>query len=306
MDNATVVCLMGPTAVGKTALACQLARHANMEIISVDSALVYREMNIGTAKPSIDELSLAPHHLIDIIDPPETYSAANFCADAHKLCQQILAQGKTPLLVGGTMMYFNALQQGLSALPEANPSIREQLLQEAAQIGWDGLHQRLAQVDEVAAQKIHPNDTQRIQRALEVYAITGKSLTSLLIPAAPTTNYKYINLALLPEERSFLHERIAIRFKAMLELGFIAEVENIVTKWSLTEAHPALRCVGYRQVFDYLQGAYDYDLLCDKGIAATRQLAKRQLTWLRSWRSLNIFNAESPPSLDRVMDLVFK
>lgn len=289
----SVICLMGPTASGKTKLACDLITRLPCEIISVDSALVYCEMNIGTAKPDAQTLATAPHHLIDILDPTESYSAAQFCQDANHLCDEIIQRGKIPLLVGGTMMYFHALQQGLSVLPEANPDIREQIIQRANQLGWDELHHQLAQIDPLSAARIHPHDTQRIQRALEVYAVTGRSLTDNLRNPEPA-KFNWINWLILPTDRAWLHARINQRFAQMLAEGFIQEVEQLLANWpSLTPEMPSLRCVGYRQIYEYLQGAYDYDTLLAKGCAATRQLAKRQLTWLRQWPQSHCFEAEN-------------
>lgn len=274
---------MGPTASGKTALACELVKRFPLEIISVDSAMIYRDMDIGTAKPTAEELQVAPHHLIDIIDPIESYSAAQFCTDTISLSEAIFKKGKFPLLVGGTMMYFNALQKGLSTLPEANPEVRQQIEAEAATHGWDVLHQKLMQVDPKAAARIHAHDAQRIQRALEVYYLTGTSLSDFLEQQTKGPDYHFVNLILFPEQRSWLHERIALRFDQMLSQGFLDEVKALQQKWHLTMNMPSMRCVGYRQALEHLRGDYDYDLMRDKGIAATRQLAKRQLTWLRHW-----------------------
>ncbi|QLZ67539.1 tRNA (adenosine(37)-N6)-dimethylallyltransferase MiaA [Legionella sp. PC1000] len=278
-----IFCLMGPTASGKTALACELVARYPFEIISVDSAMIYRDMNIGTAKPTPQELNMAPHHLIDIKAPIESYSAAQFCTDSLSLCDAIIKKGKIPLLVGGTMMYFNALQKGLSALPEANPAIRQQLEAEAALLGWPVLHQRLVQIDPESAARIHAHDAQRIQRALEVYYVTGKTLSAFLEQHKEKPDYHFVNFILFPEQRAWLHERIAQRFDHMLAAGFIEEVKQLQQKWHLTINLPSMRCVGYRQALEYLQGDYDYSIMRDKGIAATRQLAKRQLTWLRHW-----------------------
>lgn len=283
-----VFCLMGPTASGKTALACDLVARYPFEIISVDSAMIYRDMNIGTAKPTPHELQRAPHYLLDIKDPVESYSAAQFCTDASALCESIIKKGKIPLLVGGTMMYFHALQKGLSLLPEADTALRQKLEDEAALKGWALLHQKLRQVDPEAAARIHVHDTQRIQRALEVYYLTGITLSAFLQKQRGTSNYQFVNFILFPEQRTWLHERIAQRFDQMLAAGFIAEVEQLKQKWDVTMNVPAMRCVGYRQALEYLRGDYDYTKMREKGIAATRQLAKRQLTWLRHWdESLN-------------------
>lgn len=298
-----VFCLMGPTASGKTALACELVKAFPCEIISVDSAMIYRGMTIGTAKPDAETLAYAPHHLIDICNPDASYSAAQFCFDATRLCHSILAKGKIPLLVGGTMMYFKALQDGLSILPQADESIRNQLLQEAQQEGWAFMHAKLAHIDPTAAARIHPNDTQRIQRALEVYRLTGQSLSDFLQMPTASPVFSFVNILLLPGERAWLHERINLRFKAMLQEGLIEEVEYLLQQWVLTKNHPALRCVGYRQVFDYLHGDYDKATLCDKGMAATRQLAKRQLTWLRNWPGGHPFVAENTTTSADVFSL---
>ena len=298
-----VFCLMGPTASGKTALACELVKAFPCEIISVDSAMIYRGMTIGTAKPDAETLAYAPHHLIDICNPDASYSAAQFCSDATSLCHSILAKGKIPLLVGGTMMYFKALQDGLSILPQADESIRNQLSQEAQQEGWAVMHAKLAHIDPAAAARIHPNDTQRIQRALEVYLLTGQSLSDFLQMPTVSPVFSFVNILLLPAERAWLHERINLRFKAMLQEGLIEEVEYLLQQWPLTKNHPALRCVGYRQVFDYLQGDYDKATLCDKGMAATRQLAKRQLTWLRNWPGGHPFVAENTTTSADVFSL---
>lgn len=288
-----VICIMGPTASGKTALACELVTHFPCEIISVDSALIYRDMDIGTAKPSREELEIAPHHLINIKNPNESYSAAEFCKDALALCASIKKRGRIPLLVGGTMMYFNSLQKGMSVLPEADESVRKQIEAEAAQLGWDVLHQRLVEIDPQAAARIHAHDTQRIQRALEVYQISGKTLTHLLLQKNSSPEYQFLNVALIPEDRAWLHERIAQRFDVMLQQGFVEEVQKLQERWQLSKNMPAMRCVGYRQVLEYLQGDYDYAQMREKGIAATRQLAKRQLTWLRHWDDSWVFDPQN-------------
>lgn len=288
-----IFCLMGPTASGKTALASELVTHYPFEIISVDSAMIYRDMNIGTAKPSSKELQLVPHHLINIKDPTESYSAAQFCSDALSLSKKIINKGKIPLLVGGTMMYFNALQKGLSTLPEANPAVRQQLEEEAALQGWEVLHQKLMQVDPKAAARIHAHDTQRIQRALEVYYLTGISLSDVLAQQKGGPDYHFVNLILFPQQRAWLHERIALRFDQMLAQGFIEEVNQLQQKWTVTKNLPSMRCVGYRQVLEYLHGDYDEAMMREKGIAATRQLAKRQLTWLRHWDDAWYYNPQN-------------
>lgn len=296
-----VVCLMGPTASGKTAIACELVKKKQYEIVSVDSAMIYRDMNIGTAKPDEATLSLAPHRLIDVCDPNQSYSAAQFCHDANKACNEILKAGKTPLLVGGTMMYFRAFQDGLSVLPEASPEIRQHIESKAASHGWAYMHQVLAAIDATTAARLHPNDTQRIGRALEVYYLTGKPLSEALAVTRETSPYRFINIILFPNRRAWLHERIAMRFDDMLEQGFLDEVDALRTRWDLTRDHPAMRSVGYRQALDYREGMCDYSAFRERGIAATRQLAKRQLTWLRSWPQAHYFDPEKPGCLEAVM-----
>ncbi len=280
--------LMGPTASGKTGLAVDIYSKLPVELISVDSALVFRDMDIGTAKPDAATLAKAPHHLIDIISPTEAYSAANFRNDALRLMADITARGKTPVLVGGTMLYFKALEGGLSHLPEANPEVREEIEQEAAQIGWPAMHQKLAEIDPESAARLQPADAQRIERALEVYRITGKTMTALHQESSGAAlPYRLLKIALLPSDRKVLHQRIALRFDAMLTDGFLDEVKALLTKYpALTAESTAMRCVGYRQALAHLAGEYDVAELRDRGIFATRQLAKRQLTWLRSMDAL--------------------
>lgn len=294
MTKPQVVCLMGPTASGKTGLAVELAQHHNFEIISVDSALVYKGMDIGTAKPDAELLAKAPHRLIDIIDPTESYSAADFVLDAVDHVQDILSKGKTPLLVGGTMMYFNALQKGLAEMPNANAELRATIEQEALEKGWASLHEELQKVDPAAALRIHPNDPQRLQRAIEVYRLTGKTMTQFWSEQESVSlPFDMINMAVMPKERSVLHERIEQRFYDMMNQGFLAEVEGFYRRGDLSIDMPSMRCVGYRQLWQYLNGD---DLLDDaifKGVVASRQLAKRQLTWLRGWEDLMIFDSLS-------------
>jgi tRNA dimethylallyltransferase len=275
--------LMGPTASGKTALAVSLVEHFPLEIISVDSALVYRDMNIGTAKPDAVTLARAPHHLLDIRDPTERYSAAAFCEDARRLMADIVARGKVPLLVGGTMLYFRALLQGLDDLPRADPALRHALEREAAVRGWPALHAELAQVDPVTAARLSPNDSQRIGRALEIFRLSGKPMSALLDKAQSVLPYRVLQLALIPSDRSVLHRRIAARFDAMLAEGLLDEVKSLRETYALNADLPAMRAVGYRQAWACLDGEIDLNALREQGIAATRQLAKRQLTWLRSW-----------------------
>jgi tRNA dimethylallyltransferase len=276
--------IMGPTASGKTNAAVHLYSNIPIEIISVDSALVFKDMNIGTAKPDSATLAQVPHHLIDIIPPTEAYSAANFRNDALRLMADITARGKIPLLVGGTMLYFKALQGGLSHLPEANPEIRASLEQEAAQIGWPAMHAKLANVDPETAARLQPNDSQRIERALEVYRVTGKTMTALHQESSgENLPYRLLKIALVPSDRKVLHERIAQRFDKMLSDSFLDEVSALVAKYpTLTSESTSMRCVGYRQALEHLAGEYDAAELRDRGIFATRQLAKRQLTWLRA------------------------
>lgn len=273
--------LMGPTASGKTALSVQLAQILNAEIISVDSALVFKGMDIGTAKPTLEERGGISHHLIDILDPSESYSTGQFRNQATELMADITARGKIPILVGGTMLYFNALTQGLATLPEANPEIRAKLEQELALYGKETQYQRLREVDPQAANRIHPNDPQRIQRALEVYEISGKPLSSFFSQSGPDLPYQIIKIIIAPEDRALLHEKIALRFKQMLAQGLIPEVEKLYQRSDLSPALPSIRAVGYRQVWSYLEGEYDLETMSEKAIIATRQLAKRQFTWLR-------------------------
>jgi tRNA dimethylallyltransferase len=275
--------LMGPTASGKTGAAVYLYSKLPVEIISVDSALVFKDMNIGTAKPDAATLASTPHHLIDMIPPTEAYSAANFRNDALRLMAEITARGKIPLLVGGTMLYFKALEGGLSGLPEANQEVRAKLDAEAAQMGWPAMHSKLASIDPETAARLMPNDMQRIQRALEVYEITGETMSSLFAKqTAEALPYKLLKIALIPSDRKVLHARIEARFEQMLKDGFVDEVRALVAKYpSLTPESTSMRCVGYRQALERLAGQYDENELRDRGIFATRQLAKRQLTWLR-------------------------
>lgn len=277
-----VIFLMGPTASGKTALSVQLAQALNGEIISVDSALVFKGMDIGTAKPTLAERGGIPHHLIDIIDPAESYSTGQFRKQALALMDDISRRGKMPILVGGTMLYFNVLNSGLAVLPEADPEIRAKLDQDLEQLGKEALHRRLAGIDPESAARIHPNDPQRVQRALEVYEISGKPLTSFFTEAqAQDIPYRKIKLIIAPQDRAVLHGSIARRFKQMLEQGFIGEVEALYKRGDLTEKMPSVRAVGYRQAWSYLQGEDDFETMTEKAVIATRQLAKRQFTWLR-------------------------
>lgn len=292
-DTPLLIFVMGPTAAGKTDLAVDCAEQLNCELISVDSALVYRDMNIGTAKPDVATLQRAPHKLIDIIDPLESYSTARFRDDALREIKASLDRGKTPLLVGGTMLYFRSLQQGLSELPGADEVVRLKLEEQAGQYGWAYMHERLTQIDPEAGQRIHPNDPQRIQRALEVYEVSGKTLTQYWAEQkSQTLPYNVIKIAFFPEDREFLRQRIAQRFELMLQQGFVEEVEALRARGDLHLDLPSMRCVGYRQVWEYLDGMTSYAEMSEKAITATRQLAKRQLTWLRKEEKCNFFDVE--------------
>lgn len=292
---------MGPTASGKTALAIELVKNYDCEIISVDSALIYQQMDVGSAKPDAAELAVAPHHLIDIIDPAESYSAADFRKDALLKIEDIISRGKTPLLVGGTMMYFKALIEGLSPLPGANDEIRSQIAAEAQADGWQALHDQLKEIDPVAAERIHPNDPQRLARALEVFRISGKSLTELTKVKSDAFPYEAIQFAIAPNDRKVLHKAIETRFKAMLGLGFVEEVKRLKSRDDLHLELPSMRCVGYRQCWQHLDGEYDYETMVEKAIVATRQLAKRQLTWLRGWPDLIWLESGAENNLDTVL-----
>ncbi|WP_107886078.1 tRNA (adenosine(37)-N6)-dimethylallyltransferase MiaA [Neisseria elongata] len=283
MDFPKAFAVLGPTAGGKTGLALRLAQRFPLEIISLDSALVYRGMDIGTAKPTAEELASVPHHLIDIISPLQSYSAAEFAADCLRLCGEISARGRMPLIVGGTMMYFHALVNGLNDLPQADAGVRAQLQAQKAEQGIEGLYRRLCEVDAATAARLKPGDSQRIERALEVFLLTGRPLSDhLAVQTAYRVPLRLHTLVLFPQRRELLHEAIARRFRLMLEQGFIEEVGRLKAEYpSLTAEHNSMRCVGYRQAWDYLDGACAYDAFVDAGIAATRQLAKRQLTWLR-------------------------
>ncbi len=299
------ICLMGPTASGKTDLAVALAACFPLEIISVDSALVYRGMDIGTAKPDAATLARAPHHLIDLVDPSEAYSAGRFKVDAMGLMAEITARGRVPLLVGGTMLYFRALKGGLDALPPADPALREALEARAARAGWPALHGVLARLDPEAAARLKPNDAQRIQRALELCLTTGESLSALYGKAgAAPPPFRMLELALLPGNRAWLHERINRRFRIMLEAGLVEELRSLQAHYPLHAALPSMRCVGYRQAWQFLAGEIDAAGLFEKGAAATRQLAKRQLTWLRGWTGAEALDCMAPDLVDQAADRV--
>ncbi|MDV5226329.1 tRNA (adenosine(37)-N6)-dimethylallyltransferase MiaA [Providencia rettgeri] len=304
-NKPNAIFLMGPTASGKTALAIALRQHLPVEIISVDSALIYRGMDIGTAKPNAEELSQAPHRLIDILDPSLPYSAADFRRDALNVMDEITAQGKIPLLVGGTMLYFKALLEGLSPLPSADPVVRAEIEQIAQLQGWTEIHRRLAEVDPVAAARIHPNDPQRLSRALEVYLISGQTLTEMTQTAGEELPYNVFQFAIAPQDRKILHERIEQRFHQMLADGFEEEVRALYKRGDLHVDLPSIRCVGYRQMWSYLEGEINYDEMVYRGICATRQLAKRQITWLRSWENVHWLDSEQPQqALKAVMQVI--
>ncbi|HEX2012381.1 MAG TPA: tRNA (adenosine(37)-N6)-dimethylallyltransferase MiaA [Roseateles sp.] len=287
------LCIAGPTGCGKTAAALALAEFLPVEIISVDSALVYRGMDIGTAKPTAAERAAVPHHLIDILDPRDSYSAAQFARDAKALAAEILARGRLPLLVGGTMLYFKALFDGLSSLPQGDETLRAELDAEAERIGWPGMHAKLAAVDPITAARLAPGDSQRIQRALEVWQLTGRPLSTLHAEQERSAGVDWPLLSLEPQDRAWLHERLAQRFHQMLAQGLVAEVEALRTRGDLSLDLPSMRCVGYRQAWEALD-AGDMRSLPERGIAATRQLAKRQITWLRSMPRRQIIDCQLP------------
>ncbi|WP_367988004.1 tRNA (adenosine(37)-N6)-dimethylallyltransferase MiaA [Vibrio sp. NTOU-M3] len=293
--------LMGPTASGKTELAIRLRQKFPIEIISVDSALIYKGMDIGTAKPDEAEQALAPHRLIDILDPSEAYSAADFRRDALKEMHDITAQGKIPLLVGGTMLYYKALLEGLSPLPAANPEIRKQIEQEALTQGWEVLHDQLKEIDPVSAARIHPNDPQRLSRALEVYRVSGKTLTELTQIKGESLPFRVKQFAIAPKERAELHRRIELRYEKMIEAGFEEEMKALYARKDLHPDLPSIRCVGYRQMWDYFDGNCTLDEAVFRGVCATRQLAKRQITWLRSWDNLTWLDSEN---IDEALETV--
>jgi tRNA dimethylallyltransferase len=298
---------MGPTASGKTAAALHIARHLPCEIISVDSALVYREMDIGSAKPSLDERATVPHHLIDILEPTASYSVMQFRQDAISLVADIHARGKLPLLVGGTMLYFKALRDGLDDLPQADPALRAALDRDIAAHGIQALHARLALLDPITAARLKPADSQRIQRAMEIITLTGQPMSSLLARAPKTAlPFSLLPMALEPRERSVLHQRIADRFDQMLQAqpSLLDEVRALRARGDLHAGLPSMRCVGYRQAWDYLEGSIDLATLREQGIAATRQLAKRQLTWLRSMPDRISIDCLAPDAADQALQQV--
>jgi tRNA dimethylallyltransferase len=303
-DLYPAIVIMGPTASGKSALAIDLARRLQTEIISVDSAQVFREMDIGTAKPSLEEQHEIRHHLIDILDPADSYSTGRFCSDALQIMQQLKQQNKIPILVGGTMLYFNALMYGMAVLPESDPVIRDKLNREWLDGGKELMYQRLQQVDPESALRIHPNDPQRLQRALEVFELTGKPMSAFFNQQVMELPFRPVKLIVMPESRAALHAIIAQRFERMLDAGLIEEVERLFVRGDLSEDLPAIRSVGYRQVWSYLKGEWDKETMIEKGIIATRQLAKRQCTWLRKENATPMFYSEQYGLANQVLDYI--
>ena len=302
-QSSPAICLMGPTASGKTALAIELVQRLPLEIVSVDSAQIYKTMDIGTGKPDAKTLTLAPHRLIDFLDPLESYSAARFCEDARREMADIRAAGKVPLLVGGTMLYFKALRDGLASMPAADERVRADILNQASAEGWAAIHTELAAVDPIAASRIHPNDPQRLQRALEVFRVSGRSLSDWQAMQSPLPDGgdAFVFLSIQPADRSVLHHRIERRFRQMLEDGLVEEVEALYARGDLGPELPSVRSVGYRQVWQYLSQEVGFDGMVERGIIATRQLAKRQITWLRSWPSLQNFDSDDKNLIDGVI-----
>lgn len=315
------ICLMGPTASGKTDLAMALCKRLPCEVVSVDSAMIYRQMDVGTAKPTPAELAVVPHRLIDILDPAESYSAARFRGDALREMAEIVAGGRIPLLVGGTMLYFKALIEGIAELPPGDPGVRERLIAEANENGWQHLYRRLELFDPEAARGIHPNNHQRLLRALEVLWLTRKPIsqqwrsgpggygnagdyTYWQGDGGATLPYTVVQIALMPEDRGELHRRIDRRFAAMLEQGLVEEVRGLRARGDLNPDLPSMRCVGYRQVWEYLDGHYGAAEMTARGMAATRQLAKRQLTWLRSWRELHLIGSAATDKVDAALKII--
>lgn len=302
-QNSPAICLMGPTASGKTALAIELVQRLPLEIVSVDSAQIYKTMDIGTGKPDAKTLTLAPHRLIDFLDPLESYSAARFCEDARREMANIRAAGKVPLLVGGTMLYFKALRDGLASMPAADERVRADILNQASAEGWAAIHTELAAVDPIAASRIHPNDPQRLQRALEVFRVSGRSLSDWQAMQSPLPDGgdAFVFLSIQPVDRSVLHQRIERRFRQMLEEGLVGEVEALFARGDLGPELPSIRSVGYRQVWQYLSQEIGFDGMVERGVIATRQLAKRQITWLRGWPSLKNFDSDDKNLIDGVL-----
>lgn len=299
-----VICLAGPTASGKSAASLALAERWPVEIIVMDSATIYRGMDIGTAKPTLEEQARAPHHLLDIRDPAETYSAAEFRSDALALIGEIRARGRLPVICGGTMMYYKVLREGISRLPEANVALREQIENEARQRGWPALHAELATYDPATAARLAPNDSQRLQRAIEIFRSSGVPMSAWLAREKPDDGsmYRYVTLSLEPSDRAALHARIAQRYRKMLEMGLLEEVARLHERGDLHIGLPSIRCVGYRQLWDHLEGKTSLELAVEQAIAATRQLAKRQLTWLRSDPERSVVDCLAPDAVSRVID----
>ena len=298
----SAIFIMGPTASGKTALAVELVKRLPVEIIGVDSGQIYRGMDIGSAKPDAEILRVAPHRLIDIREPDESYSAGEFCEDALREMREITEAGRIPMLVGGTMLYFRSLEHGLSPLPSADAGVRASLEAQANEQGWAAMHARLAEIDPVAGARIHPNDPQRIQRALEVYELTGSTMTELTsAQVKEPLPYRLCKLAIAPKDREVLRERIALRFHQMIEQGFIEEVEALYARGDLNLDMPSMRSVGYRQIWHYIEGKYSREEAVERGIIASRQLAKRQMTWLRSDTNVHWFDSTEGNLLDSVL-----
>lgn len=303
------ICLLGPTASGKTDLAIEIVQRLPCEIVSVDSAQIYKEMNIGTGKPDAATLAKAPHRLIDFLDPAKAYSASQFRHDALQEMEAIRAAGKIPLLVGGTMLYFRALRDGLAKMPASNAQVREEILAKADREGWAAVHAQLAEVDPESAQRIHPNDPQRLQRALEVYLVSGKTMTDHHLQenaaqAAADLPFNLHFFAIQPQDRAVLHNKIAMRFERMIEQGLVAEVERLYARGDLDLSMPSMRAVGYRQTWRYIAGELRFDAMVEQGTIATRQLAKRQITWMRSWENLRSFDSEDVKTLDLLLNSI--
>ncbi len=296
---------MGPTASGKTAVAVELVQHYPFQIVNVDSVQIYRQMNIGTGKPTQEILTIAPHRLIDIVDPAEAYSASQFRADASAEIAEVVAQGDTPLLVGGTMLYFRVLRDGLADMPHADPRVRKEIEAVAREQGWEAVHRQLVEVDPESAGRIHPNDPQRLQRALEVFRVSGKTITSLHAEMQANQEaelpYNLHFFAIKPGDRGLLHVQIEKRFRQMLQEGLLDEVKSLYAREDLHSHLPSIKSVGYRQVWQYLEGELDYDGMVEKSIIASRQLARRQLTWLRSWQNLQSLSDSSTQSVKSVL-----
>ena len=298
------VFVLGPTASGKTALGIEIAKVIPAEVISIDSALVYRQMDVGSAKPTTEEMAGVPHHLIDVRDPFESYSAADFVRDCTRLIKEIQARGKLPLIVGGTMLYAKALKEGLNQMPTSDLDVRRELEAEAAEIGWPGMHAKLAEVDPVTAARLMPNDSQRISRALEVFRQTGKPISWYQAQEQKGSDFKFLTLGLLPGDRKVLHDRIAKRFDLMLEQGFLDEVKCLMAMPQFNRDWPSMRAVGYRQAIDYLLGEIDHDRFMIAGVAATRQLAKRQMTWMRSMDDIHLMDPLTENVVEKALALI--